>query len=133
MSEVIDVIVQSLRDVLKRQPSEGLLWDNYGKLCLLIDEIVNEVRQDAALLVNLDLICIPSNLKKTLVLSRGLYERLFPCSMLRPTIHAFYHVTEVCGTSSYTLAQTELLVCKTFYPKLHLKPEYFEHAPDLMW
>lgn len=43
VSEVIDVIVQSLRDVLKRQPSEGLLWDNYGKLCLLIDEIVNEV------------------------------------------------------------------------------------------
>ncbi len=43
MSEVIDVIIQSLRDILKRQPSEGLLWDNYGRLCLLIDEIVNEV------------------------------------------------------------------------------------------
>ncbi|KAK9861641.1 hypothetical protein WJX84_008038 [Apatococcus fuscideae] len=47
LSEVIDVIIQSLRDILKRQPSEGLLWDNYGRLCLLIDEIVNEGVIDA--------------------------------------------------------------------------------------
>ncbi|PNH10652.1 hypothetical protein TSOC_002604, partial [Tetrabaena socialis] len=40
--DVLRVIIQVLRDVLGKAPSAGLLLDKYTKLCLVVDEVINE-------------------------------------------------------------------------------------------
>ncbi|KAK9810121.1 hypothetical protein WJX72_005088 [[Myrmecia] bisecta] len=42
LAEALRALVGALRDTLKRQPTEALLFDNYGKLCLVVDELINE-------------------------------------------------------------------------------------------
>lgn len=33
----------ALKDSLKKLPSEALLFENYGRLCLIVDELIFEV------------------------------------------------------------------------------------------
>lgn len=43
VSELLRAIANSLRVLLRKPLSEALLLDNYGQLCLTIDEIIQEV------------------------------------------------------------------------------------------
>ena len=43
MAEVLRAITFALRALLKKAPTEALLLDNYGQLCLALDEIIQEV------------------------------------------------------------------------------------------
>ena len=43
VSEILKALVAALRDSLKKAPSEILLFENYGQLCLIVDQIIFEV------------------------------------------------------------------------------------------
>ena len=43
MAEVLRAITAGLRALLKKAPTEALLLDNYGQLCLAVDEMIQEV------------------------------------------------------------------------------------------
>ena len=43
VAEVLNLLHAALRDTLKKVPNEALLFDNYGRLCLLVDEMIYEV------------------------------------------------------------------------------------------
>ncbi|KAG2448120.1 hypothetical protein HYH02_006705 [Chlamydomonas schloesseri] len=40
--EILRVIISVLKDVLGKAPSSALLLDKYARLCLLVDEVINE-------------------------------------------------------------------------------------------
>ena len=42
VAETIRAISLGLRDTLKK-PTEAALFDNYGRLCMVVDEVINEV------------------------------------------------------------------------------------------
>jgi hypothetical protein len=56
-AEVIRTLVALLHDILDRPPSASLLLDKYMKLVLVIDEVINEVRDGSS---GLALQCITS-------------------------------------------------------------------------
>jgi hypothetical protein len=37
-------IATALHDVLRKVPSEAVLLDNYARMCIVLSEIINEVR-----------------------------------------------------------------------------------------
>lgn len=41
VAETIRAISLGLRDTL-RKPTEAALFDNYGRLCMVVDEVINE-------------------------------------------------------------------------------------------
>jgi hypothetical protein len=41
VAETIRAISLGLRDTLKK-PTEAALFDNYGRLCMVVDEVINE-------------------------------------------------------------------------------------------
>ena len=41
VAETIRAISLGLRDTL-RKPTEAVLFDNYGRLCMVVDEVINE-------------------------------------------------------------------------------------------
>ena len=43
-AEILRATIQVLKDVLGKTPSAALLFDKYTKLCVVMDEIINEVR-----------------------------------------------------------------------------------------
>lgn len=43
VAEAIRAIVAGLKDNLKKQPTESLLFEHYSKLVLVVDEVVDEV------------------------------------------------------------------------------------------
>jgi hypothetical protein len=43
VAEVLRTMCLVLRDIFKKTPSEALLQDNYGRLCLIVDEMIYEV------------------------------------------------------------------------------------------
>lgn len=43
VAEVLRAITSALRALFKKAPTEALLLDNYGQLCLALDEIIQEV------------------------------------------------------------------------------------------
>ena len=43
VAEVLKTLSTCLRDILRKAPSEALLLDQYGRLCLIIDELMFEV------------------------------------------------------------------------------------------
>ena len=43
VAEVLRAITAALRSLLRKAPTETLLLDNYGQLCLALDEIIQEV------------------------------------------------------------------------------------------
>ncbi|KAG2430410.1 hypothetical protein HXX76_009935 [Chlamydomonas incerta] len=40
--EILRVIISVLKDVLGKAPSAALLLDKYARLCLVVDEVINE-------------------------------------------------------------------------------------------
>ena len=44
VAEILASLRRALRDILKKPPSESLLLDNYARLCLIVDEMIFEVR-----------------------------------------------------------------------------------------
>ena len=42
VAETIRAISLGLRDTV-RKPTETALFDNYGRLCMVVDEVINEV------------------------------------------------------------------------------------------
>ncbi|XP_038972654.1 TSET complex member tstD-like [Phoenix dactylifera] len=40
LTEVINVIISSVKDACQKTPTERLFLDKYGKVCLCLDEIV---------------------------------------------------------------------------------------------
>lgn len=46
--EILRVIISVLKDVLGKAPSAALLLDKYARLCLVVDEVINEVRTSQA-------------------------------------------------------------------------------------
>lgn len=43
VSEILKALIVALKDSLKKAPTESLLFDNYGRLCLILDEMIYEV------------------------------------------------------------------------------------------
>ena len=43
VAEVLKTMCGVFREVFKKAPSEALLHDNYGRLCLVVDEMIYEV------------------------------------------------------------------------------------------
>lgn len=48
VAETIRAISLGLRDTLKK-PTEAALFDNYGRLCMVVDEVINEVNNSLQL------------------------------------------------------------------------------------
>lgn len=44
VAETLRFIAVALHDVLRKTPSEALLLDNYARMCIILSEIINEVR-----------------------------------------------------------------------------------------
>ncbi len=44
VAETLRFIAVALHDVLRKTPSEALLFDNYARMCVILSEIINEVR-----------------------------------------------------------------------------------------
>ena len=42
-ADILRFIIATLKDVLGKQPSASVLLDKYTKLCVVLDEIINEV------------------------------------------------------------------------------------------
>jgi len=49
VAETIRAISLGLRDTL-RKPTEAALFDNYGRLCMVVDEVINEASNNSTLL-----------------------------------------------------------------------------------
>ena len=45
VAETIRAVSIGLRDTI-RKPTEAALFDNYGRVCMVIDEVINEARTD---------------------------------------------------------------------------------------
>ena len=45
MVDVLRVILLALKDALGRPPTAAGLLDKYARLCLVVDEVINEVKQ----------------------------------------------------------------------------------------
>lgn len=43
VAETIRAVSAGLRDTI-RKPTEATLFDNYGRVCMVIDEVINEAR-----------------------------------------------------------------------------------------
>lgn len=43
MVEVLRGIIQALKDIMGKAPSAGLLMEKYTRMCLVVDEVINEV------------------------------------------------------------------------------------------
>ena len=52
VAETIRAISLGLRDTI-RKPTESALFDNYGRLCMVVDEVINEVRCYMLVLANM--------------------------------------------------------------------------------
>ena len=48
VAETIRAVSIGLRDSI-RKPTEAALFDNYGRVCMVIDEVINEARTDRSL------------------------------------------------------------------------------------
>lgn len=46
MAETLRAVSQGLRDTI-RKPTESALFGDYGRLCLVVDEVINEVQPEA--------------------------------------------------------------------------------------
>ncbi len=44
VAEVLQALLAALKDSFSRMPTAGMLIDRYAKLCLIVDEVINEVR-----------------------------------------------------------------------------------------
>ena len=40
---VLGALLTALREILRKAPTEALLFDNYARLCLIVDELLFEV------------------------------------------------------------------------------------------
>ncbi len=54
VAELLKCISAALKDNVSRRLTENSLFENYGKLCLTIDEVINEVRSDSVCSMLLD-------------------------------------------------------------------------------
>ena len=48
VAETIRAVCIGLRDTI-RKPTEAALFDNYGRMCMVIDEVINEARPNCSL------------------------------------------------------------------------------------
>ncbi len=44
MAEALRGLAAALREAMRKPPTEALLLDHYARLCLIVDEVVQEVR-----------------------------------------------------------------------------------------
>ena len=47
VAEVLGALSTALREILRKAPTEAQLFDNYARLCLIVDELIYEVRHSA--------------------------------------------------------------------------------------
>ena len=47
VAETIRAVSIGLKDTI-RKPTEAALFDNYGRVCMVIDEVINEARTDCS-------------------------------------------------------------------------------------
>jgi hypothetical protein len=45
VAEALRHLAAALREAMRKPPTEALLLDHYARLCLVVDEVVHEVRQ----------------------------------------------------------------------------------------
>ena len=58
VAELLKCISAALKDNVSRRLTENSLFENYGKLCLTIDEVINEVSFASVCAMLLDRFCI---------------------------------------------------------------------------
>ena len=57
VAELLKSISAALKDNVSRRLTENSLFENYGKLCLTIDELINEVHSTDVCAMLLDRFC----------------------------------------------------------------------------
>ncbi len=57
VAETIRAVSIGLRDTI-RKPTEAALFDNYGRVCMVIDEVINEARTACSPLTAMHLACM---------------------------------------------------------------------------
>lgn len=57
VAETIRAVCIGLRDTI-RKPTEAALFDNYGRMCMVIDEVINEARTNCSLNSTMHVSCV---------------------------------------------------------------------------
>jgi hypothetical protein len=52
VTQILRVIAAAMRNVFKKNLSDASMFENFGQLCLVIDEVISEVHMSVCILVS---------------------------------------------------------------------------------